>query len=128
MIARWFFATFPPSRSVVESELRQAIWRAGLQDLWLTCTRDQPPFECQGEWHAKPFTLQWDPGTYIFLKMPEPNQELLDAFEKVLGHRALAAYKNGDNQVVVEWRIKDADARFNELQGSAVSNLERLHT
>ncbi len=127
MIARWFFATFPPSRSAIESELRQAIWRAGLQDMWLTCTRDQPPYQCQGAWHGKEFTLEWEPGNYILLKMPEPNQELLDAFEKILHHRALAAYKNGDNRVVVEWRVKDPEARFKELQAGGASDLERLH-
>ncbi len=127
MIARWFFANFPPSRSAIESELRQAIWRAGLQDMWLTCTHDQPPYACQGAWHGKEFALEWEPGSFILLKMTEPNQELLDAFEKILQHHALAAYKNGDNRVVVEWRIKDADARYQELQASGVSNLERLH-
>ncbi len=127
MIARWFFATFPPSRSAIESELRQAIWRAGLQDMWLTCTRDQSPFQCQGEWHGKQFTLEWEPAAYILLKMAEPNQEMLDAFEKVLGHRALAAYKDASGQVVVEWRVKDGEARYAELQASGVSNLERLH-
>lgn len=127
MIAQWFFATFPPSRSVIESELRQAIWRAGLHDMWVTCTKDQPPYECQGAWHGNEFTLEWEPGNYILLKMGQPNQELLDAFTKMLGHRALAAYKNGDNRVVVEWRMQNPDARFKELQAGGVSDLERLN-
>ncbi len=127
MITDWFFAQFPPSRFVIEGELRNALWHAGLTGFWLTCTREEPPYQVEGFWKDKKFQLEWDGKTYIMLKTKEPNPELLDIFEHGLKHRAMAAYKNGDGMVVVEWRAKDADARFAELQASDVQELERLN-
>jgi hypothetical protein len=58
--------------------------------------------------------------------MKEASEELLDVFQRMLKHKALAAYKNGGGSVVVEWRVKDADTHFQELQSSGVGELERL--
>lgn len=126
MVTNWFFTQFPPSRFVIEGEIRNALWQAGLTDLWLSCTRDVPPFEIYGSWKQKEFRLEWDAKTYILLKTKEPNPALLERFERVLKHRALAAYKDGEGMVVAEWRAKDSDARFQELQAGGAKDLERL--
>ena len=127
MITNWFFTQFPPSRFVIEGEIRNALWQGGLTDLWLSCTHEEPPYEIQGFWQKKEFNLEWDGKTYIMLKTKEPDPELLERFERVLKHRALAAYKNGDGMVVVEWLAKDADARFQELRSGGAQDLERLN-
>ena len=126
MSAEWFFTNFPLSRSVIENELRLSFWRAGFGRMWFSCVKETAPFECQGEWGDTDFSMEWEPKNYLLLKMKTPNQDLLNAFERVLKHKALAAYKNGNGSVVVEWRVKNADARFQELQASGVGNLERL--
>jgi hypothetical protein len=126
MSAQWFFADFPPSRSAIENALRLTFWKAGLTRMWFSCVKETAPFECRGEWGDVAFTMEWEPKDYLRLKMQAPSQELLNAFERVLRHKALAAYKNGDGRVVVEWRARNADARYQELQTSGVSNLERL--
>ncbi|MBI4789636.1 MAG: hypothetical protein HY782_21615 [Chloroflexi bacterium] len=123
----WFSARFPPSRFAIEAELRSAIWKAGFGDLWLSCAREEPPYECQGAWRGKKFTIEWEPANYLLLKLPEPNRDLLEAFEHLLQHRALAGYKNANGEVIVEWRVKDAEARFQELQATGVSDLTRLN-
>lgn len=128
MSTNWFFTPLPLSRSAIENATRLSFWQAGFGRMWFTCTKEEPPFECQGLWHAKEFTVEWEPRKYLLLKMKEPDQDLLRAFERVLKHRALAAYKNGGGNVVVEWRAKNAGARFQELQASGVSALERLDT
>jgi hypothetical protein len=122
----WFFTQFPRSRSAIESALRLSFWQAGFGRMWFTCTKEEPPFECQGLWREKEFTVEWEPKNYLLLKMKEPDQDLMGAFERVLKHGALAAYKNGGGSIVVEWRAKNAGARFQELQASGVSALERL--
>ena len=126
MNAAWFLSQVPPSRHAIENELRLSFWRAGYGQMWFTCTQDQPPFECHGLWNAIDFNVEWEPRKFVLLKMKEPNQELLAAFERVLKHNALAAYRNG-NGIVVEWRAKNPDARFQELRASNVQDLERLN-
>ena len=126
MSASWLFKEYPASRSIIENDLRLVFWQAGLKSMWVSCTKETPPFECQADWRGEAFVIEWEPKQYLLLKMKAPNQDLLDAFERILKHRALAAYKNGDGQVVVEWRVGNADARFEELKASGVANLERL--
>ncbi len=126
MSARWFLAPLPSSRSMIENKVRLAFWKAGLGEMWITNTRDEPPYECLGLWHAKHFRLEWNPRDYVLLEMSEPNEALLKGFERVLGHRALAAYRKGDGAVCVEWSMKNGDARVAELETSGVKELERL--
>ncbi|MEW5721295.1 MAG: hypothetical protein AB1817_21895 [Chloroflexota bacterium] len=126
MSANWFFTPYPSSRSAIENDLRLSFWKAGLAAVWFTCTKATAPFECQGFWGDAEFSLEWEPRNYLLLKMRAPNQDLLNAFERVLKHKALAAYRNGGGNVVVEWRVQGADARFAELKTNGVADLERL--
>lgn len=125
MPTTWFFKQYPPARSVIENDLRLTFWQAGLVAMWFTCAKETAPFECHGFWSAETFTLEWMPREYLLLKMRAPNKDLLAAFERVLKHKALAAYRR-DDTVIVEWRVPNADARLAELQASGVADLERL--
>lgn len=122
----WFFTDLPLSRHTIENEMRLAFWTAGYKQMWFTCTKDQSPIECAGKWRDQDFTVEFEPKKSLCLRMKEPNEELLHAFERVLNHRAVAAYKNGGGKVIVEWRVKDADARYQELQSSGAKELERM--
>jgi hypothetical protein len=126
MTAQWFLNSYPSSRSIIENDLRLQFWKAGFKGMWFSCTKDTAPFECHAKWNDKPFTMEWEPKNFVALKMKSPEQDLLDVFEKMLKHRALAAYKNADGNVVVEWRARNVQARFQELQASGVAQLERL--
>ena len=80
-----------------------------------------------GWWRStEPLDLEWAPKDYLWLRMKQPNQDVLDAFERVLGHKALAAYRNANGEVVVEWCVGDGNARYAELQQTGVKELERL--
>lgn len=126
MSALWFLTPLPPSRHTIENEMRLAFWEAGFKQMWFTCVKDHAPIDCIGQWRDASFSVAFDPRESLTLKMKEPNQDLLKGFERVLEHRAVAAYR-ADGDVVVEWRVHDADARFKELQASAVKDLERLN-
>ena len=125
MSADWFFTNYPPSRFTIENELRSKLWMAGFKGLWVSCLKDTSPYQVQGNWNSHDFVMEWEPKNCLLLKMKAPNQELLSAFERALRHKALAAYKNPEG-VVVEWRTRNQDARFDELKSSGVTELERL--
>ena len=124
--AAWFLSDLAPSRHTIENEMRLAFWNTGYKQMWFTCVKDQSPIECNGKWRDKSFSVAFEPKKSLALKMQEPDQELLAAFERVLGHRALAAYRD-NGSVVVEWRVKDGDVRYQELQKSSAKELERLN-
>lgn len=126
MSTNWFFNELPPSRHSIENQVRLAFWQAGFGRIYFTCTKDEPPFELEGAWSEKIFSVEWQPKEYLLLKMKEPDEALLDAFQRALRHKPLAAYRNGGGNVVVEWRARDVDARYQELQASGVAQLQRL--
>ena len=127
MTPYWFAKKLPESRHGIENAVRLAFWAAGFGETWFTCTRATPPIQCQGLWASTtPFTCEWVPMDYFILRMKEPNEEMLNAFERVLGHRALAAYRDATGDVVVEWRARKASERFVELDKAGAKELERL--
>jgi len=126
MASNFLMLQLANSRHTIENELRFALWRAGFKEMWVSCAQETVPFLCHGAWGEKTFTVEWEPKNYLLLKTPNPDQTLLNAFQVMLDHRPLAAYKNGGNQVIVEWRVKDPEARYNELHVAGVAELQRL--
>jgi len=126
MSANFLMNDLASSRHTIENALRFDFWRAGFKTMWFTCVKDAAPFQAQAAWGDKQFTVEWESKKYLLLKLNKPDQDALKAFEIVLRHKPLAAYKTGD-QVVVEWRVQDAEARFQELQAAGVTELQRLN-
>ncbi len=123
----WFTKELPPSRHGIENAVRLSFWAAGFGDLWVTCVQPESPFKCQGLWSStEPLTLEWVPKEYLIVRMKQPNQAALDAFQRVMGHRAFAAYRDQNGDVVIEWRVRDLDARYTDLEKSGAKELERL--
>lgn len=127
MTPYWFSKKLPTSRHGIENAIRLAFWAHGFGDTYFTCVSAEPPIKCAALWKSvTPIDVEWVPNEYFKLMMKEPNNDALEAFERVLGHHATAAYRNDKGDVVVEWRVKDAEARFGELEKSKVTDLERL--
>ena len=127
MTPYWFSKKLPASRHGIENAIRLAFWAHGFGETYFTCVEPEPPIRCTGLWKSTTaFQVEWTPSDYFLLTMKEPNKDLLEAFERVLGHHALAAYRNAQGDVVVEWRAKNPDERWSELEKSGVTDLERL--
>ena len=127
MTPYWFSKKLPASRHGIENAIRLAFWAQGFGETYFTCINPEPPIRCSGLWKSTvPFTVEWVPGEYFKLMMKEPNKEVLEAFERVLGHHALAGYRNAKGEVVVEWRAQNPEGRWDELSKSKVPDLERL--
>lgn len=127
MTPYWFSKKLPTSRHGIESAIRLAFWAHGFGDSYFTCVNPDVPVRCAGLWKSNfPVNVEWTPGDYFQVTMPEPNKDALEAFERVLGHRALAGYRNAAGEVVVEWRARNPDQRWGELVKSGVKDLERL--
>ncbi len=127
MTPYWFSKKLPASRHGIENAIRLAFWAQGFGDTYFTCTHADAPVKCAGLWKSNfPLHVEWTPNDYFMVTMKEPNKDALEAFERVLSHRALAAYRNAQGDVVIEWRAKNPEERFSELQKSGVTDLERL--
>ncbi len=127
MTPYWFTKQLPASRHTIENAVRLAFWARGFGDTFFSCVNPEPPIKCTGLWKSTiPLEIEWVPLDYFKLQMPEPNKEVLEAFERVLGHRASAAYRAPNGQITVEWWAKNPEGRWAELEKSQVPDLERL--
>lgn len=127
MTPYWFSKKLPASRHGIENAIRLAFWARGFGNTYFTCTHAEPPIQCTGLWESTfALKVEWMPSDYFTLTMPEPNKDVLEAFERVLGHRATVGYRNAQGEVVVEWRAKNPEARISELEKTGAADLERL--
>ncbi len=127
MTPYWFSKQLPPSRHGIENAVRLAFWAAGFGDTYFTCVQAQPPIKCTGTWRSThAITLEWVPMEYMTVRLPEPDNDAFDAFERVMGHRATVAYRDTNGDVVIEWRVKDGETRYAELEQAGVKDLEKL--
>ena len=127
MTPYWFSKKLPASRHGVENAIRLAFWAQGFGDTYFTCVKADPPLRCTGLWKSvTPFEVEWVPNEYFTLTTKEADKDMLEAFERVLGHHASVAYRNDKGSVVVEWRVQDPEARISELEKNRVTDLERL--
>ncbi len=127
MTPYWFAKQLPPSRHGIENAVRLAFWAAGFGDTYVTCVQAEPPIKCTGTWRSThPFTIEWVPMDYFIIRLREPDNDAFDAFERVLGHRATVAYRDTNEDVVIEWRVRDAGTRYAELEQAGVKDLEKL--
>ncbi len=127
MTPYWFSKKLPASRHGIENAIRLAFWAQGFGDTYFTCTHAEVPIQCTGVWKTSfPMNVEWTPNEYFKVTMSEPNKDVLEAFERVLGHHANVAYRNDQGRVVIEWRVNNADQRISELEKSSVTDLERL--
>lgn len=127
MTPYWFTKRLPASRHGIENALRLAFWAAGFGETYFTCVQAEPPVKCAGTWRTThPLSVEWVPLDYFVLRMKEVDQDAFDAFERVLGHRASVAFHDENGDVVVEWRTRDAEARYRELEQAGARSLEKL--
>lgn len=124
--ARWFYEPLPPSRFVIQEQLRQTYWRAGLSTLWIECRQETPPFQAVGKWNDITLGLTWESADWLRLTLSQDAPRLVQITQLLLGFKPLARYvENG--QIVYEWRARDRQARLEELRGNeTLQNLETL--
>ncbi len=127
MTPYWFSKQLPASRHAIENAVRLAFWGAGFGDTYFTCTEAQPPIKCIGTWRGThPFSLEWVPMDYFICRMDQADNDAFEAFERILGHHATVAYRDTNGEAVVEWRVRDSDKRYAELEQAGVKDLEKL--
>ncbi len=127
MTPYWFSKTLPSSRHGIENAVRLAFWAAGFGDTYFTCTSADPPYKCMGLWRSTdPLEIEWVPMDHFLLRMKKADQDAFDAFERVLGHAPLAAYRDASGDVLVEWRVQGGSERLAELEKAGVKDLERF--
>jgi len=123
--AQYWFETTPGTNTFdITEHIRQSFWRYGLGSAWMKATRAEAPYAAEARWNDVHFSFEWTPQQYLILRMPHTEKTVEDAFSLVLGFKPLFRYTDGDENVI-EWRVVDRAARWNELVENGQANLAR---
>lgn len=72
------------------------------------------------------FTITWVRDKFFMLSMAVHDEEMVQAFARILEYLPFCQYQLSSRVVSVEWSKIDADERFAELQKLQRQNLQRL--
>lgn len=123
--AQYWFETTPGTNTFdITEHIRQSFWRYGLGTAWFKATRASAPYAAEARWNDLRFSFEWVPQQYLILRLPHAEKTVENAFSLVLGFKPLFRYSDGDDNVV-EWRVADRAARWNELVERGQANLAR---
>jgi hypothetical protein len=70
--------------------------------------------------------LIWEPQQYVLLKLSEYDEYVVNGLSTNLGFKPRFKYRDDAGRLTVEWRRGDLKARYEELKGAGVADLEVL--
>ncbi len=116
----WFYAEPEHRAFFIEERVNQTFWSNRIGSIYLDCTSEQPPFKMNGEWTGMRVEMEWVPNAYLTLRTdPHENAEMLViGIKEILGFLPTISYVDVDGRLIVEWYIKGAEQRIQEIQGN----------
>lgn len=115
----WFYTEPEHNHYLIDERVNHTFWANRITALHLSCVRAEPPFRMTGEWRDIPIALEWVPNEYLVLSTPaEHNIDLLViGVKEILGFLPTVSYVDSSSAMYAEWRVNDAEARFQVIQG-----------
>ncbi|MFC1730893.1 hypothetical protein ACFL6I_11215 [candidate division KSB1 bacterium] len=85
------------------------------------------PAGCGGKHKGNPFYMSWSPDSFLMVTSKDFDQQLIDAFAKVVDYKPFARYKEPSNGLVTtEWDKTDPEGRYKTLEKEGKLELTRL--
>ncbi|MBN2305833.1 MAG: hypothetical protein JXQ72_15225 [Anaerolineae bacterium] len=116
----WFYREPEHQAYLIAERVNHSFWGNRINAIHLDCTNAEPPFRMEGAWHHLPVTLEWIPNDYLIMTIQPDDvvQKLIIGVKELLGFPPTISYVNAGNTMFVEWYVKDADKRIQEIQGN----------
>jgi len=116
----WFYAEPEHNAYLLEERVNHTLWTNRITGLSLDCLSAEPPFRMIGDWRGITVTIEWVPNEYFTLVAPPgPDADsLLVGLKEILGFAPTISYIDRDGNLMVEWVVKQAEARVAEIQGN----------
>ena len=82
---------------------------------------------CGGETkNGTRFYITWVHNDFLLISMSQEEQELVDAFAKIVEYRPFCRYVNESGLLTFEWDKNDPKGRFLELQSTKETDLQAI--
>ncbi len=125
--ATWFYRMPEKQAYLLAERVNGTFWEARLGGVWLNVDKAEAPFAMSGGYNGAEIKLDWEPNQWLRLQTAPETPGLAKGLANILRRRANLRYETSDGYTVWEWRIGDADRRWEELQGQpAYRNPTRL--
>jgi hypothetical protein len=115
--ATWFYRMPENQPYLLAERVNTTFWEARLGGVWLSVDRADTPFAMTGGYNGAEISLEWEPNKWMRLKTAPESPGLAKGLANILRRGANLRYETAEGQTVWEWRLGDADARWQELQG-----------
>ena len=113
----WFYNEPEHRPYYIEERVNQNLWANRFGSIYLDCVRAEPPFRMEGVWNGITVVLEWVPNTWLRLTCSREDRTILMGFSQVLQFPPTLSFTDENGNWVAEWWRKDAEKRFQEVQG-----------
>lgn len=116
----WFYNEPEHNAYLLEERVNHTFWSNRLSAVYLDCLSDTPPFKMAGTWGELPLTIEWVPRDYFTLTTQPDTQvdQLIVALKEILGFMPTISYVDPNGDQIVEWHMKQAGQRIQNIQGN----------
>ena len=118
--ATWFYR--PPEQQpyLLAERVNGTFWEERLGGVSLSVEKAASPFAMTGNYNGADVRMEWEPNKWMRLETAPAAPALAQGLSNALRRKANFRYATPDGHTVWEWRIADADKRWQELQGKPI--------
>ena len=118
--ATWFYRVPESQPYLLAERVNGTFWEERLGGVSLTAAKVDSPFVMTGTYNGADVRLEWEPNKWARLETAPAAPSLAQGLGNALRRKPNFRYDTPDGHTVWEWRIADADKRWQELQGKPV--------
>jgi len=118
--ATWFYRMPEKQPYLLAERVNSTFWEERLGDVSLNVDKADSPFVMSGNYNGAEVKLEWEPAKWMRLETRPAAPALAQGLWNMLRRRASFRYETPEGSTVWEWRLADADKRWQELQGKPV--------
>ena len=115
--ATWFYRAPEKEAYLIGERVRSTYWDERVGSLWLEAVQTEPPIVMQGYYNGAHIELEWEPGKWLRLASAPTAPALMQATRNILRRKPTLRYEDAEGHTIWEWRLDDADRRWQEIQG-----------
>jgi hypothetical protein len=116
----WFYNSPGNNGFQVVERVRQTLWDARFYDFWFDSYSASAPYKVGGLLHQQAAELEWQPKEWLRLRSKTESGDFMNILSYLIGVKPALRFTDSDGFVNVEWRLKDSEARWKEINGNPI--------
>jgi hypothetical protein len=115
----WFYRTPEKNPYLLAERVNGTFWDNRIGGVLLSVVKAEAPIEMVGTYQGADVRMEWEPTKWLRLATSPASPALADGLANILRRKPTLRYDEAGGETVWEWRVNDADKRWQEVQGKA---------